>query len=133
MNLDGREIYRSWDDALSDPGLDLAAGFFVAPDPPTRWQRIRNRLRWAWNRWRGTAWPDGWQQLGATIDDVPPTPCTAPFTGPMQPVHPCREMPTRHCPAVYDAVCGDRPCARYESTDPEPWRPELSTRDTDGG
>lgn len=42
-----------------------------------------------------------------------------------EPVHPCREMPTRHCPAAIDAVCGDRPCARYESDDETPWLPEV--------
>jgi hypothetical protein len=47
------------------------------------------------------------------------------FSGPMQPVHPCRQIPTRHCPAVYDAECGDRPCARFESEDETPWLPEL--------
>jgi hypothetical protein len=47
------------------------------------------------------------------------------FTGPMDPVFPCREMPTRHCPAVYAAVCGDRPCARFESEDETPWLHEI--------
>ncbi|MGW4525153.1 hypothetical protein [Amycolatopsis sp. NPDC004378] len=47
------------------------------------------------------------------------------FSGPMEPVHPCRQIPTRHCPAVYDDVCGDRPCARFESEDETPWLPEL--------
>lgn len=47
------------------------------------------------------------------------------FYGNMDPVHPCREMPTRHCPAVYQDVCGIRPCARYESEDETPWIPEL--------
>lgn len=42
-----------------------------------------------------------------------------------EPVYPCREMPTRHCPAVYVGVCGDRPCARFESDDETPWLPEL--------
>ena len=42
-----------------------------------------------------------------------------------EPVYPCREMPTRHCPAVYDAVCGVRPCARFESRDESPWAPEI--------
>lgn len=46
--------------------------------------------------------------------------------GPMEPLHPCRVMFTRHCPAVYDGVCGDRPCARYESEDAAPWLPELA-------
>ena len=48
------------------------------------------------------------------------------YTGPMRPAHPCREIPTRHCPAIYDDVCGDRPCARYEAEDPEPWLPEIT-------
>lgn len=48
------------------------------------------------------------------------------YRGYMDPVHPCREMPSRHCPAVYEDVCGDdRPCARYESKDDTPWLPEL--------
>lgn len=41
------------------------------------------------------------------------------------PEFPCREMPTRHCPAGYGDVCGPRPCARYESEDESPWRAEL--------
>ena len=49
------------------------------------------------------------------------------FNGLMDPVYPCREMPTRHCPAVYEAVCGEsRPCARFESNDETPWLPELA-------
>lgn len=47
------------------------------------------------------------------------------YQGPMDPVHPCRIMPTRHCPEVFGGVCGDRPCARYESDDETPWRAEL--------
>lgn len=47
------------------------------------------------------------------------------FKGPMEPVHPCRVMLTRHCPAVYEGVCGDRPCARFESDDETPWLAEL--------
>lgn len=42
-----------------------------------------------------------------------------------EPVHPCRVMPTRHCPASYGMVCGDRPCARFESDDETPWLPEV--------
>lgn len=49
----------------------------------------------------------------------------APFNGPMDPVHACRVLPTRHCPAVYGDVCGARPCARFESEDEAPWLPEL--------
>lgn len=45
----------------------------------------------------------------------------------MTPEHPCRQMPTRHCPKVYAGVCGDRPCARFESEDPAPWLPEIDT------
>lgn len=45
--------------------------------------------------------------------------------GPMEPARPCREMPTRHCPVVYDGVCGERPCARFESEDETPWVPKL--------
>lgn len=55
----------------------------------------------------------------ATGDDWPPPP-----------EHPCRIMPTRHCPDVYEGVCGDRPCARFESEDETPWLPELETRPT---
>jgi hypothetical protein len=44
-----------------------------------------------------------------------------------EPEHPCRLMPTRHCPDIYDGVCGpDRPCARYESNDPTPWEGEAA-------
>jgi hypothetical protein len=43
----------------------------------------------------------------------------------MDPVFPCREMETRHCPAVYQSTCGTRPCARFESKDEAPWLPEL--------
>jgi hypothetical protein len=45
------------------------------------------------------------------------------------PVYPCYLMPTRHCPAVYDAVCltvVGRVCARYESEDATPWWPEIT-------
>lgn len=42
-----------------------------------------------------------------------------------EPVHPCRQMPTRHCPATYNNVCGDRPCARFEAQDETPWLPEI--------
>lgn len=41
------------------------------------------------------------------------------------PEHPCRVMPTRSCPRAYAGVCGDRPCARFESDDETPWLPEL--------
>jgi len=45
----------------------------------------------------------------------------------MEPVYPCRVMPTRHCPAVYGGTCNDRfkPCARFESEDETPWLPEI--------
>lgn len=65
-----------------------------------------------------------------------------------EPMHPCRVMPTRRCPDVYNDVCGDRPCARFESDDETPWLracefcwhdwhgcvpcPEPSTRRPDG-
>lgn len=49
----------------------------------------------------------------------------APYRGPMDPEYPCREMPTRHCPALYEGVCGERPCARFQSEDETPWLPEL--------
>lgn len=49
-----------------------------------------------------------------------------PMYGADGPRYPCRQMPTRHCPAVYDDECGElRPCARFESHDPEPWYPET--------
>lgn len=31
----------------------------------------------------------------------------------MEPEHPCRHIPTRACPPVYEAVCPGR-CVRYE-------------------
>jgi hypothetical protein len=49
----------------------------------------------------------------------------APYSAPMTPVYPCREMETRPCPAVYADVCGDRPCARFESDSGGPWLPEV--------
>lgn len=55
------------------------------------------------------------------INDDPYPPL---YHGPMNPVHPCREMETRHCPAIYDGPCGNRPCARFESNDPTPWTAE---------
>lgn len=49
------------------------------------------------------------------------------FIGPMQPVYPCREMATRHCPAMYGTVCGERLCARFESEDDQSmWLPEVA-------
>lgn len=52
------------------------------------------------------------------------------YYGPMEPVHECRVMVTRHCPAIYEGPCGDdRPCARYESEDETPWLPELAYDD----
>lgn len=50
---------------------------------------------------------------------------TPKYAAPSQPLHPCRQIHTRHCPAVYDAECGDRPCARFESDDETPWLAEL--------
>lgn len=44
-----------------------------------------------------------------------------------KPLHPCIGVPTRHCPAVYGDVCGDRPCARFESDDEAVWMPEIRT------
>lgn len=46
------------------------------------------------------------------------------------PTHSCRQMPTRNCPAAYGAVCGDRPCARFESDDETPWLSELNAGKT---
>lgn len=37
------------------------------------------------------------------------------------PIHPCRYMSTRACPAYYNDVCGDNPCARFESYDKRIW------------
>lgn len=45
------------------------------------------------------------------------------------PVYPCRKIETRHCPARYRSVCGERPCARYESEDPWPWVAEIVSWD----
>lgn len=47
------------------------------------------------------------------------------YHGNSVPVFACWRMPTRHCPAVYEDICGDRPCARFESQDTEPWVPEI--------
>ena len=62
-------------------------------------------------------------------DDTTPSdwrPVTPRYAAPMEPWFPCRRMPTRHCPAIYDARCDDDgPCARYESESWEPWYPEL--------
>lgn len=44
----------------------------------------------------------------------------------------CRIMSTRRCPAVYQGVCGDRPCARFESEDEGPWLDELPLRPVPG-
>jgi hypothetical protein len=54
-----------------------------------------------------------------------PPPLIPPYYFNMAPVHACHKMPTRHCPAVYQDVCGARPCARFESDSPAPWVPEL--------
>lgn len=42
-----------------------------------------------------------------------------------EPEHPCRVMETRACPTGYGGVCGDRPCARFESTDEAPWAEDV--------
>ena len=56
-----------------------------------------------------------------------------------EPVYPCRVMPTRHCPAMFESTCdnfeyheppiatdaGTYPCARYESDEEWPWLPEV--------
>lgn len=39
----------------------------------------------------------------------------------IEPEFPCRIMETRSCPDIYMGICGERPCARYESDHPEPW------------
>lgn len=47
------------------------------------------------------------------------------YNGPMDPRYPCRILPTRHCPAIWNALCpAPGPCARFESEDEAPWRPE---------
>jgi hypothetical protein len=43
-----------------------------------------------------------------------------------EPKYPCRIMEIRHCPAIYKSICGDSPCARFESEDETPWVPEIS-------
>lgn len=48
------------------------------------------------------------------------------YLGYLKPRDPCREMPTRHCPAVYGEPCGERPCARYHSDDEAPWLAEIA-------
>lgn len=56
---------------------------------------------------------------------------TAPrYLAEFEPIHACRELPTRHCPAVYNAVCGERPCARFEAKDEAPWLPEIEAGQT---
>lgn len=75
---------------------------------------------------------NAWQRLQAHIQARDNGDVLSPrFNGPMDPVYPCREMPTRHCPAAYDAECGDRPCARFQSTDETPWVPEVIGRHSD--
>jgi hypothetical protein len=50
----------------------------------------------------------------------------AEYHGYLDPRYPCRKMPTRHCPAAYNGVCGDdRICARLESEDETPWLAEI--------
>lgn len=43
----------------------------------------------------------------------------------VDPEHPCRIMPSRACPLSYEGVCGERPCARYESEDEAPWQADM--------
>lgn len=54
------------------------------------------------------------------------------YIGPFEPKFPCREMPTRHCPAIYGEVCGDRACGRYgpitDKQAREIWLPEIEIR-----
>lgn len=72
---------------------------------------------------------NAWERI--TDDDLRPTYRSEPsgvlMYGPMEPIYACRECPTRHCPVSYDAVCGERPCARFESEDSEPWQMELGS------
>ena len=41
------------------------------------------------------------------------------------PANACRREITRTCPRSYEGVCGDRPCARFESKDEAPWQADL--------
>lgn len=59
----------------------------------------------------------------------------ATYRGPMEPAYPCRVMPTRHCPAIFEHIqhgvpvggCkAEEPCARYESEEEWPWLVELN-------
>jgi len=43
------------------------------------------------------------------------------------PEYPCRIIPTKRCPDLYEDVYGPRPCARYESHNEAVWLAELST------
>jgi hypothetical protein len=47
------------------------------------------------------------------------------YLGPMEPRYPCREIPTRHCPAALGSQCPAGPCARYDLTDDSVWLPEI--------
>jgi hypothetical protein len=50
-------VYRSWDEAMSDPNLDLTKPWFVVPDPvPVDPADFAN------------GWPEGWTELGYTED-----------------------------------------------------------------
>jgi hypothetical protein len=55
-----------------------------------------------------------------------------PYLAEFEPVHPCRRFETRHCPAIFDGVCGDRlPCYRFEVTEEDAevvWLPEIEGR-----
>lgn len=67
--------------------------------------------------WESTSPPDGFWTWAMPIP---------PMAAPFQPVHGCRELPTRHCPTSYGEPCGDdRPCARLDSDDPTPWLQEI--------
>jgi hypothetical protein len=50
-------LYRTWDDAMSDPALDLSKPWFVA-DPDREPVAVADR---------DTDW-SGWQELGATVE-----------------------------------------------------------------
>jgi hypothetical protein len=85
--------------------------------------------------WQDVAWlHDEVAAVRRFIDRHPELFVTKRLPGPYMrtPVHPCRLMPTRPCPASYRGVCGDRPCARFESTDETPWQPEVSMAEQEG-
>ena len=47
------------------------------------------------------------------------------------PENPCRNMPTRSCPDIYENGCGTRPCARFEMNDILPHEMSFPTKQDD--